>query len=60
MRTRIAIGTPDEVAARLTRIVGWGVSHLICTLGAQPFTLWSDEVFDLFVNDVLPRLRRIS
>jgi alkanesulfonate monooxygenase SsuD/methylene tetrahydromethanopterin reductase-like flavin-dependent oxidoreductase (luciferase family) len=60
VRTRVAIGTPDEVVERLTRIVGWGVSHLICTLGAQPFTLWSDEVFDLFVADVLPRLRRIS
>lgn len=57
VRARLAIGTPDEVHARLAQIPGWGVSHLICSLGAQPFTLWSDAGMDLFVSDVLPRLR---
>jgi alkanesulfonate monooxygenase SsuD/methylene tetrahydromethanopterin reductase-like flavin-dependent oxidoreductase (luciferase family) len=57
VRARVAIGTPDEVHARLAQIPGWGVSHLICALGAQPFTLWSDSTLDLFVSDVLPRLR---
>jgi alkanesulfonate monooxygenase SsuD/methylene tetrahydromethanopterin reductase-like flavin-dependent oxidoreductase (luciferase family) len=60
VRTRLVIGTPDEVVARLEGIVGWGVDHLICTLGAQPFTLWSDEVFDLFAREVLPRLRNVG
>jgi len=57
VRARLAIGTPDEVYARLAQIRGWGVSHLICSLGAQPFTLWSDSTLDLFVSEVLPRLR---
>jgi alkanesulfonate monooxygenase SsuD/methylene tetrahydromethanopterin reductase-like flavin-dependent oxidoreductase (luciferase family) len=57
VRARVAIGTPDEVHARLTQILGWGVDHLICALGAQPFTLWSDSALDLFASDVLPRLR---
>ena len=57
VRARLAIGTPDEVYARLTRIPRWGVGHLICSFGVQPFTLWSDAGFDLFVSDVLPRLR---
>jgi alkanesulfonate monooxygenase SsuD/methylene tetrahydromethanopterin reductase-like flavin-dependent oxidoreductase (luciferase family) len=57
VRTRLAIGTPDEVHDRLSRIIGWGVNHLICSLGAQPYMLWSDSALDLFVSDVLPRLR---
>jgi alkanesulfonate monooxygenase SsuD/methylene tetrahydromethanopterin reductase-like flavin-dependent oxidoreductase (luciferase family) len=57
VRARVAIGTPDEVHARLAQILTWGVDHLICALGAQPFTLWSDSSLDLFVSDVLPRLR---
>jgi alkanesulfonate monooxygenase SsuD/methylene tetrahydromethanopterin reductase-like flavin-dependent oxidoreductase (luciferase family) len=59
VRTRLVIGTPDEVVARLETILGWGVDHLICSLGAQPFTLWSDETFDLFTHEVLPRLRSV-
>jgi alkanesulfonate monooxygenase SsuD/methylene tetrahydromethanopterin reductase-like flavin-dependent oxidoreductase (luciferase family) len=58
VRTRLIIGTPDEVYDRLAPIPGWGVSHLICMLGPQPFTLWSDASMNLFVSDVLPRLRR--
>jgi alkanesulfonate monooxygenase SsuD/methylene tetrahydromethanopterin reductase-like flavin-dependent oxidoreductase (luciferase family) len=57
VRTRIAIGTPDEVCDRLALIASWGVDHLICSISAQPFTLWSDAALDLFVSDVLPRLR---
>jgi alkanesulfonate monooxygenase SsuD/methylene tetrahydromethanopterin reductase-like flavin-dependent oxidoreductase (luciferase family) len=57
VRARIVIGTPDEVHDRLSRIIGWGVGHLICSVGAQPYTLWSDSALDLFVSDVLPRLR---
>ena len=54
-----AVGATPHVAARLEGIIGWGVDHLICTLGAQPFTLWSDEAFDLFAREVLPRLRDV-
>ena len=57
VRARIAIGTPDEVHARLGKIPTWGVSHLICALGAQPFTMWSDPSTHLFVTEVLPHLR---
>ena len=58
VRTRVAIGTPDEVYARLALITSWGVDHLICSIGAAPFMRWSDAALDLFVSDVLPRLRR--
>jgi alkanesulfonate monooxygenase SsuD/methylene tetrahydromethanopterin reductase-like flavin-dependent oxidoreductase (luciferase family) len=57
VRTRFVIGTPDEVAARLQQIVGWGATHLICSLGAEMFTLWSDSTLELFAREVLPRLR---
>jgi FMNH2-dependent dimethyl sulfone monooxygenase len=59
VRDRYVIGTPDEVAARLATIVDWGVTHLICSIGGRPFTLWSDEMLDLFAKKVLsnPRLK---
>jgi alkanesulfonate monooxygenase SsuD/methylene tetrahydromethanopterin reductase-like flavin-dependent oxidoreductase (luciferase family) len=60
VRTRLAIGTPDAVVDKLSRIVSWGVNHLICSLGIQPFTLWSTAGLDSFVADVLPRLRALS
>lgn len=57
VRNRLAIGTPDEVVERLKLILSWGVTHLICSINSQPFLLWSDSALDLFVKDVLPRLR---
>jgi alkanesulfonate monooxygenase SsuD/methylene tetrahydromethanopterin reductase-like flavin-dependent oxidoreductase (luciferase family) len=57
VRTRFVIGTPDEVAAHLQRIAGWGATHLICSLGAEMFTLWSDAMLDLFAREVVARLR---
>ncbi len=57
VRTKLVIGTPEEVYERLARIRSWGVDHVICSLGAQSFTLWSDATLDLFTSDVLPRLR---
>jgi alkanesulfonate monooxygenase SsuD/methylene tetrahydromethanopterin reductase-like flavin-dependent oxidoreductase (luciferase family) len=59
VRNRFVIGTPDEVAAGLWRVVGWGASHLICSLGAEIFTLWSDSTLELFAHEVLPRIRRL-
>jgi alkanesulfonate monooxygenase SsuD/methylene tetrahydromethanopterin reductase-like flavin-dependent oxidoreductase (luciferase family) len=60
VRARLAIGTPDDVVEKLSRIVGWGADHLICSLGIQPFTMWSTAGYDMFVADVLPRLRATS
>lgn len=58
IRDRYVIGTPDEVAARLSEVVAWGATHLICSLGGRPFTLWSDAVLELFASEVIPRLRK--
>ena len=58
VRDRYVIGTPDEVAARLRQALDWGATHLVCSLGGRPFTLWSDAVLDLFASDVIPRLRK--
>ena len=60
LRNRFVIGTPDEVAAGLWRVVGWGASHLICSLGAEMFTLWSDSTLELFAHEVLPRVRSLQ
>jgi alkanesulfonate monooxygenase SsuD/methylene tetrahydromethanopterin reductase-like flavin-dependent oxidoreductase (luciferase family) len=57
VRNRVAIGTPDEVAERLKLIVSWGVTHLICSINAPPHLVWSDSALDLFVTEVVPRLR---
>jgi alkanesulfonate monooxygenase SsuD/methylene tetrahydromethanopterin reductase-like flavin-dependent oxidoreductase (luciferase family) len=57
VRTRFVVGTPDEVAASLQRIVSWGATHLICSLGVEMFTLWSDSILELFTREVVPRLR---
>jgi len=59
VRNRLAIGTPDQVAERLELIVSWGVTHLICSINSPPHTAWSDSALDLFVQDVMPRLRRV-
>jgi len=60
VRNRSVIGTPDEVAAGLQRIVDWGATHLICSLGAEMFTLWSDSTLELFAHEVLPRVRKMQ
>jgi alkanesulfonate monooxygenase SsuD/methylene tetrahydromethanopterin reductase-like flavin-dependent oxidoreductase (luciferase family) len=57
VRDQYVIGTPDEVAQRLTQAVAWGATHLVCSLGGRPFTLWSEAMLELFASDVLPRLR---
>jgi alkanesulfonate monooxygenase SsuD/methylene tetrahydromethanopterin reductase-like flavin-dependent oxidoreductase (luciferase family) len=56
VRNRYVIGTPDEVARRLALGVEWGISHIVCSIGGRPFTLWSTAMLDLFAADVLPRL----
>ena len=57
VRARYAIGTPDEVADGLLRTREWGVQHLVLGLGAEPFTLWSEDSLELFAREVLPRLK---
>ena len=51
------VGTPDEVATELRRRAAWGASHFIIGVGAQPFSVWSEEMFELFAREVLPRMR---
>jgi alkanesulfonate monooxygenase SsuD/methylene tetrahydromethanopterin reductase-like flavin-dependent oxidoreductase (luciferase family) len=58
VRDQYVIGTPDEVAQRLAQAFAWGVTHLVCSLGGRPFTLWSEAMLELFASDVLPRLRQ--
>ncbi|HEY3083746.1 MAG TPA: LLM class flavin-dependent oxidoreductase [Chloroflexota bacterium] len=57
VRARYAIGTPDEVADGLLRTREWGAQHLVLGLGAEPFTLWSEDSLELFAREVLPRLK---
>lgn len=57
VRDRFVVGTPDQVAEVLRRPIQWGANHLICSIGAQPFTLWSPEMLELFAKEVLPRVR---
>jgi alkanesulfonate monooxygenase SsuD/methylene tetrahydromethanopterin reductase-like flavin-dependent oxidoreductase (luciferase family) len=57
VRDRFVVGTPDEVAAILRRPLEWGANHLICGIGAQPFSIWSAEMVELFAKEVIPRLR---
>ena len=57
VRERFVVGTPDQVATILRRPLDWGANHLICAIGAQPFTVWSDEMVDLFATEVMPRVR---
>ena len=57
---RYAVGTPEEVSGRLAQALGWGATHLICSIGGRPFTLWSDDMLELFVREVMPRVRRLA
>lgn len=59
VRNRFVVGTPDQVADILRRPLAWGVNHLICGIGAQPFSLWSDDMLDLFAREVMPRIRAV-
>ena len=54
---RGAVGTPDQVAKILRRPLEWGANHLICGIGAQPFSIWSDDMLELFAKEVMPRFR---
>jgi alkanesulfonate monooxygenase SsuD/methylene tetrahydromethanopterin reductase-like flavin-dependent oxidoreductase (luciferase family) len=58
VRDQYVIGTPDEVAQRLALAAERGATHIVCSLGGRPFTLWSDAMLDLFATEALPRLRR--
>jgi alkanesulfonate monooxygenase SsuD/methylene tetrahydromethanopterin reductase-like flavin-dependent oxidoreductase (luciferase family) len=60
VQDQYVIGTPDEVARRLSLGCEWGVSHFICSVGGRPFTLWSDGMLELFASEVLPRVRRAA
>ena len=51
------VGTPDQVVARLRQAGERGAQHLVLGLGAEPFTLWSEETLELFAREVLPKLK---
>jgi alkanesulfonate monooxygenase SsuD/methylene tetrahydromethanopterin reductase-like flavin-dependent oxidoreductase (luciferase family) len=51
------VGTPDQVVERLRQAGALGAQHLVLGLGAEPFTLWSEESLELFGREVLPKLR---
>ncbi|TAK24283.1 MAG: LLM class flavin-dependent oxidoreductase [Chloroflexota bacterium] len=57
VRYRYVVGTPDQVVAGLRRPLEWGARHLVLGLGAEPFTLWSEDSLELFAREVMPRLR---
>jgi alkanesulfonate monooxygenase SsuD/methylene tetrahydromethanopterin reductase-like flavin-dependent oxidoreductase (luciferase family) len=57
VRDRFVVGTPGQVAAILRRPLDWGANHLICGIGAQPFSIWSDQMVELFAKEVIPHLR---
>jgi FMNH2-dependent dimethyl sulfone monooxygenase len=57
VRAAFVVGTPDQVTATLRQRLDWGASHLILGIGAQPFSLWSEEMLELFAREVLPALR---
>jgi alkanesulfonate monooxygenase SsuD/methylene tetrahydromethanopterin reductase-like flavin-dependent oxidoreductase (luciferase family) len=57
VRDRYVIGTPDEVVERLVLAREYGVTHIVCSLGGRPFTLWSDSMLELFASEVLPRVQ---
>ena len=57
VRAGWVVGTPDQVAARLAQVAEFGAQHLVLGLGAEPFTLWSEQTLELFAKEVLPRLR---
>jgi len=58
VRERYAVGTPEQVSRRLAQALEWGATHLICSIGGRPFTLWSDAMLELFASEVIPRVRR--
>jgi hypothetical protein len=56
---RIGFGVPCYVGdSRRAQAVEWGATHLICSIGGRPFTLWSDAMLELFASEVIPRVRR--
>ena len=57
VRQRYVLGTPDQVVAGLRRLLDRHVNHLIISHGAQPSTLWSDDIREVFGKEVLPVLK---
>ena len=56
---RIGFGVPCYVGdPRRAQAAEWSATHLICSIGGRPFTLWSDAMLELFASEVIPRVRR--
>ena len=60
VRASFVVGTPYQVAATLRGRLDWGASHLILGIGAQPFSLWSEPMLELFAGEVLPEPRPVG
>ena len=57
VQARTAVGTPDEIAARLRPFAELGVNHFICatSLAPDPERYW--ERVELLAREVFPRVR---
>jgi alkanesulfonate monooxygenase SsuD/methylene tetrahydromethanopterin reductase-like flavin-dependent oxidoreductase (luciferase family) len=55
--SRLLVGTPDQVAARLRACADVGVNHFMCSI--SPSQQWPDyfDAIELFAREVVPRLR---
>lgn len=54
---RQAIGTPDQIAARMRRLVDVGVNHFVAIIGLNPRPERYWDRVELFAREVLPLVR---
>jgi alkanesulfonate monooxygenase SsuD/methylene tetrahydromethanopterin reductase-like flavin-dependent oxidoreductase (luciferase family) len=52
-----AIGTPDQIAAKMTRMVELGVDHFVCIVNLEPNPEAYWQRVELLAREVLPRVR---
>jgi alkanesulfonate monooxygenase SsuD/methylene tetrahydromethanopterin reductase-like flavin-dependent oxidoreductase (luciferase family) len=57
LRKRTLVGTPDEVAAGMRKLVDLGVSHFMCGVGQVPDTDKYWDRVELLAREVLPKVR---
>jgi alkanesulfonate monooxygenase SsuD/methylene tetrahydromethanopterin reductase-like flavin-dependent oxidoreductase (luciferase family) len=58
IRRRVAVGTPDQVAAAMRQFAELGVNHFVCSLSKTPRPERYWERVELLAKEVLPRVRR--
>ena len=57
IRRRVAVGTPDQVAAAMRAFVELGVNHFVCSLSRTPHPERFWERVELLASEVVPRVR---